>query len=61
MIINGKLRNLRAGSYKIILDTYLMEITFEKKPKIEIPDNLPIKAVWMTGDATVTKWRYDLK
>lgn len=41
------------GNYRITLDTYMMEITFEK---IEIPDNLPIKAVWMTGDATVTKW-----
>lgn len=38
-----------------------MEITFEKKPKIEIPDNLPIKAVWMTGDATVTKWNTPFK
>lgn len=51
-----KITESQAGSYKIILDTYLMEITFEKKPKIEIPDNLPIKAVWMTGDATATKW-----
>lgn len=42
------------GNYRITLDTYMMEITFEK---IEIPDNLPIKAVWMTGDATVTKWK----
>lgn len=33
-----------------------MEITFEKKPKIEIPDDLPIKAVWMTGSATATQW-----
>ena len=41
------------GNYRITLDTYMMEITFEK---IEIPDNLPIKAVWMTGDATATKW-----
>ena len=31
MIINGKLQNLRQASYKIILDTYLMEITFEKE------------------------------
>lgn len=45
------------GNYRITLDTYLMEITFEKKPKIEIPDDLPIKAVWMTGDATATKWK----
>ena len=30
-----------------------MEITFEK---IEIPDDLPIKAVWMTGSATATQW-----
>ncbi|WP_337789517.1 SusF/SusE family outer membrane protein [Phocaeicola plebeius] len=42
------------GNYRITLDTYMMEITFEK---IEIPDNLPIKAVWMTGDATATKWK----
>lgn len=41
------------GNYRITLDTYMMEITFEK---IEIPDNLPIKAVWMTGSATATKW-----
>lgn len=33
-----------------------MEITFEKKPKIEIPDDLSIKAVWMTGSATATQW-----
>ena len=33
-----KITESQAGSYKIILDTYLMEITFEKKPKIEIPD-----------------------
>ena len=52
-----KITESQAGSYKIILDTYLMEITFEKKPKIEIPDDLPIKAVWMTGDATATKWK----
>lgn len=51
-----KITESQAGSYKIILDTYLMEITFEKKPKIEIPDDLPIKAVWMTGDATATQW-----
>lgn len=51
-----KITESQTGSYKIILDTYLMEITFEKKPKIEIPDNLPIKAVWMTGSATATKW-----
>ena len=51
-----KITESQAGSYKIILDTYLMEITFEKKPKIEIPDDLPIKAVWMTGDATLTEW-----
>lgn len=56
-----KITESQAGSYKIILDTYLMEITFEKKPKIEIPDNLPIKAVWMTGDATVTKWNTPFK
>lgn len=42
------------GNYRITLDTYMMEITFEK---IEIPDDLPIKAVWMTGDATATKWK----
>lgn len=41
------------GNYRITLDTYMMEITFEK---IEIPDNLPIKAVWMTGSATATQW-----
>lgn len=46
------------GNYRITLDTYMMEITFEK---IEIPDNLPIKAVWMTGDATVTKWNTPFK
>lgn len=46
------------GNYRITLDTYMMEITFEK---IEIPDNLPIKAVWMTGDATVTKWKTPFK
>ena len=51
-----KITESQAGSYKIILDTYLMEITFEKKPKIEIPDDLPIKAVWMTGSATATQW-----
>lgn len=51
-----KITESQAGSYKIILDTYLMEITFEKKPKIEIPDDLDIKAVWMTGSATATKW-----
>lgn len=33
----------QAGSYKIILDTYLMEITFERNRKIEIPDNLLLK------------------
>lgn len=44
------------GNYRITLDTYLMEITFEKKPKIEIPDDLSIKAVWMTGSATATQW-----
>lgn len=42
------------GNYRITLDTYMMEITFEK---IEIPDNLPIKAVWMTGSATATQWK----
>ena len=41
------------GNYRITLDTYMMEITFEK---IEIPDDLPIKAVWMTGSATATQW-----
>ena len=51
-----KITESQAGSYKIILDTYLMEITFEKKPKIEIPDDLSIKAVWMTGSATATQW-----
>ena len=44
-----------------ILNTYLMEITFEKKPKIEIPDDLPIKAVWMTGSATATQWNTPFK
>lgn len=51
-----KITESQTGIYKIILDTYLMEITFEKKPKIEIPDDLPIKAVWMTGSATATQW-----
>lgn len=41
------------GNYRITLDTYMMEITFEK---IEIPDDLSIKAVWMTGSATATQW-----
>lgn len=45
-----KITESQAGSYKIILDTYLMEITFEKK------SDLPIKAVWMTGSATATQW-----
>lgn len=53
-----KITESQAGSYKIILDTYLMEITFAK---IEIPDNLPIKAVWMTGDATATQWKTPFK
>lgn len=46
-----KITESQAGSYNIILDTYLMEITFEK-----IPDDLDIKAVWMTGSATATEW-----
>lgn len=46
------------GNYRITLDTYMMEITFEK---IEIPDNLPIKAVWMTGNATLTQWKIPFK
>ncbi len=45
-----KITESQTGSYKIILDTYLMEITFEKK------SDLPIKAVWMTGSATATQW-----
>ena len=56
-----KITESQAGSYKIILNTYLMEITFEKKPKIEIPDDLPIKAVWMTGSATATQWNTPFK
>ena len=56
-----KITESQAGRYKIILDTYLMEITFEKKPKIEIPDDLAIKAVWMTGDATATQWHTPFK
>lgn len=56
-----KITESQAGSYKIILDTYLMEITFEKKPKIEIPDDLDIKAVWMTGSATATQWKTPFK
>lgn len=46
------------GNYRITLDTYMMEITFEK---IEIPDDLPIKAVWMTGSATATQWDIPFK
>lgn len=45
-----KITESQTGIYKIILDTYLMEITFEKK------HDLPIKAVWMTGSATATQW-----
>lgn len=45
-----KITESQTGIYKIILDTYLMEITFEKK------SDLPIKAVWMTGSATATQW-----
>lgn len=45
-----KITESQTGIYKIILDTYLMEITFEKK------HDLPIKAVWMTGSATATEW-----
>lgn len=46
-----KITESQTGIYKIILDTYLMEITFEKK------HDLPIKAVWMTGSATATQWK----
>lgn len=46
------------GNYRITLDTYMMEITFEK---IEIPDDLSIKAVWMTGSATATQWDIPFK
>lgn len=47
------------GTYRVLLDTYKMTISFEKLSDIEIPtipDDVLYKNVWLVGDATDIGW-----
>ncbi|UAK41352.1 SusF/SusE family outer membrane protein [Bacteroides nordii] len=43
----------KAGNYRVTLNTYTMTIRFDE---VNLPDDLPFKAVWMLGDATPGGW-----
>lgn len=50
-----------AGKYKITIDTYNMTVTFEKQKEVEVPSDLPIKHIWIWGNATSNGWEYPFK
>ena len=56
-----KLLASEAGKYKITIDTYNMTVTFEKQKEVEVPSDLPIKHIWIWGDATSNGWEYPFK
>ncbi|MDR1683702.1 MAG: SusF/SusE family outer membrane protein [Candidatus Symbiothrix sp.] len=48
----------QSGKYIITVDTRKMTVKFDKQSAPVIPDDLPYKKIWLTGDATPAGWTY---